>query len=209
MALCPECGETELTGRQKVCGNRCRARKRRRIDRGRAEGTGPAQNVELPQGAVAEAVADTVRQAVTPIVREALTDDVLVSIAELVKLTPKAIKAIEQDLDSENDFIRQGAYRLLARYTLGHPALVPELESDRQVVVLVDGIARPQGPPQPSEQLAVPGPLETVEGEFVETRVCDTCDKEKPVGEFVGASHRCESCFTLARDHAHSIGVKP
>jgi hypothetical protein len=62
---------------------------------------------------------------------------------------------------------------------------------------------------QPSEELAAPAAHEALPGEFVETRVCDTCDNEKPVSEFVGASHRCTTCFTTARDHAHAIGARP
>lgn len=145
-------------------------------------------------------------QALAPVVREALTEDVLQAIKTLVGLTPKAIQAIEADLSSENDFIRQGAYRLLARYTLGHPALVPEMDSDKQVVVVVNGIARPQAPTQPGEHLATPEPIEGVE--VAETRVCDTCNEEKPVPEFVGTSHRCQDCFVRARDHAYSIGTR-
>lgn len=203
MALCSEC-PNEVTGRAKTCSDACRAKRHRRLKRDKL----PSSTVDLPDGAVAEAVNETVREAIAPIVREALTDDVLRSIAELVKLTPMAIAAIKEDLESDNEFIRQGAYRLLARYTLGHPALVPEMESDKQVVVLIDGVARPQGPAQLQEHLATPGALETIEGEAVETRTCDSCGFEKPAKEFVGSSHRCTDCFTRARDQAHAITAK-
>lgn len=145
-------------------------------------------------------------EALAPVVREALTEDVLQAIKTLVGLTPKAIAAIEADLSSENDFIRQGAYRLLARYTLGHPALVPEMDSDKQVLVVVNGIARPQAPTQPGEHLAEATPLDPEA--VTEVRICDTCNEEKPVDKFVGASHRCQDCFVRARDHAHAIGTR-
>jgi hypothetical protein len=202
VAICSEC-PNEVSSRAKTCSDTCRAKRHRRIKRGRAEGTGPATADDLPSGAVEAAIQDTVQQAIVPIVREALTDDVLKGIRDLLNLTPKAIKAIEQDLESENDFIRQGAYRLLARYTLGHPSLVPEVSNDKNVVVMVNGIARPQGPAQPGEELAAPAETAVA---VVETRQCDSCDEHKPVTEFVGTSHRCQVCFTRMRDHAHSIG---
>jgi hypothetical protein len=200
--ICSEC-PSEVSGRAKTCSDACRAKRHRRIKRGRAEGTEAAADVELPKGAIDAAIQTTVQDAVAPIVREALTDDVLKGIRDLLNLTPKAIKAIEQDLESENDFIRQGAYRLLARYTLGHPSLVPEVSNDKNVVVMVNGIARPQGPTQPGEELAAPSAATAA---VVETRQCDSCDEHKPVTEFVGTSHRCQACFTRMRDHAHSIG---
>lgn len=205
MAICSEC-PTEISGRAKTCSDACRAKRHRRVRRNRAEGVEPSQRVDLPTGQLEAAIQNTVDEALAPVVREALTDDVLQAIKTLVGLTPKAIKAIEADLSSENDFIRQGAYRLLARYTLGHPALVPDMDSDKQVVVLVNGIARPQAPAQPGEHLAEATPL--APDAVTEVRICDTCDEEKPVAEFVGASHRCQTCFVRARDHAHAIAER-
>ncbi len=166
----------------------------------------PSEQLDLPARDITKAIDHTVQEALGPVVREALTEEVMQAIKSLVGLTPKAVEAIEQDLSSENDFIRQGAYRLLARYTLGHPALVPEMESDKQVVVLVNGVARPSGPVQPGEDLALPAGDDPDSGTPAPTRICDTCDERKPEAEFVGASHRCQDCFIRARDHAHRIG---
>lgn len=204
MPICSECPK-QVSGRAKTCGDACRSKRHRRIKRGRAEGTDPHSRLDLPSSEIEAAINRTVDEALAPVVREALTEDVLRSIGELVKLTPKAVEAIAQDLSSENDFIRQGAYRLLARYTLGHPALVPDMDSDKQVVVLVNGVARPGGAPQPSETVAPTPDAVGDAAEPVDLRECDTCHEHKPEKEFVGASHRCTECFTRARDHAYSI----
>ncbi len=205
MAICSEC-PNEISGRAKTCSDACRAKRHRRLRAGRAEGVEPSQRVDLPAGQVEAAIQNTVDAALAPVVREALTEDVLQAIKTLVSHTPQAIAAIVADLESDNDFIRQGAYRLLARYTLGHPALVPDMDSDKQVVVVVNGVARPQAPAQPGEHLAEATPIDAEE--VTETRLCDTCNEVKPAKEFVGTSHRCQTCFVRARDHAYSITEK-
>ena len=123
-----------------------------------------------------------------PIVREALTEDVLRSMSTLVQLTPSAVAALQDDLNSPSASIRQRAYMLVMKYTIGHPALVKPDDTDptNQMTVNVN-LPRP-------EQAAVDAPALEDDEEDDGRRVCDLCGEAKPEDEFVADSERCLSC---------------
>lgn len=139
---------------------------------------------------VEDVLHEVAQEELRPVVRDAITEDVLRAIQDLVGLTPKVVAAITEDLTGDDPTLRQRAYTLIAKYTLGHPAIVrPPEEATGQLVVNV-------GLPRPSD--AGSGSAPAIEGTAAEisddTRECDVCHTDKPVNEFVAGSNRCQQC---------------
>ncbi len=193
---CSECGASlrDRMASAKTCSDSCRTKRTRRVARSNRKrmATARAAREYTPEQAEVAAmvsarqdvVRDVMRAEVTPIVREALTDDVLAGIQQLVRLTPKMIAAIEADLGSGDDGIRQRAYTLLAKYTLGNPAIAPPPETPVSAGMQVFfEMPRPGG--------AVPAVLES---SATEVRECVECKAEKDAAAFVADSDRCQEC---------------
>lgn len=132
---------------------------------------------------------EVMREELQPVVREALTDNVLRSIQDLVALTPTVVAKIKEDLEQEADpTLRQRAYTLVAKYTLGHPSVAPPpLDQAATGIVVNFQMPRP-GDATPS---AIEAPQHS---DAVELRKCVECTQDKPTTEFVGNSDRCTQC---------------
>lgn len=165
----------------------------------------------LPEDQVQAATEAAIKEAVEQTIEEALTADVKKALQRAVQLTPKAIDAIEKDLESENEFLRQHAYQTLLKYTIGSQNLVPDMGEDKQpMTVVIEGLARPTEPivterqkPHTASELE-----ETLSDDSTPAsyRICDSCGQPKPAEEFMGNSNRCTVCFDRIRDSA-SVAV--
>lgn len=200
---CSECGAS-LRGRAasaKTCSDVCRAGRSRRIKRSREKNLElaqlPAHQKDLQAaitGEVPEVAHEVIQQELRPIVREALTEDVLRSIDNLIGLTPAAIRALEGDLASDDSKVRQRAYELVLRYTVGNQPIVnTDSQSERELIVNFN-LPRPEGEAQEDEIT-----------ESTAVRVCLVCDTEKPEHEFVAGSDRCTECHEKLQDKVKSI----
>jgi hypothetical protein len=196
---CSECG-CSLEGRSpqtRTCSNACRKRRSARhaaINKRRVEEEGSPAAVQEIRKIVRNEAPDVITRVLgselVPVVREALTEDVMRAINQMVGLTPLAVAALANDLESEDALIRQRAYTLLIKYTAGHPALVRPADTNPQGQLVVNfNLPRPDD--AGSETEAVPA-----DAEQVESRNCDLCGEELPETEFVAGSERCRSCFT-------------
>ena len=105
--VCTECGDIFAVGRsdQLTCSGKCRTRKSRREAKGLPEPFGAQRRAELLAGirAVAEEGAlDMAREILAaelaPIVRENLTAEVLESVGAMVRLLPKMVAGLEEEL---------------------------------------------------------------------------------------------------------------
>jgi hypothetical protein len=130
-----------------------------------------------------------------PVIREQITEETLRAIQGLVALTPVMVEAIGNDLTHPDPAIRQRAYSVMARYTLGHTAIVtPPDEAPRQnMTVVFDGMVRPDRP----EVVLTP------EGE--DMRVCNSCDTAKADDQFVENSDRCVGCHDALQARMHEV----
>jgi hypothetical protein len=130
---------------------------------------------------------EVMRETLRPVVREALTEDVLAAIAEMVGLTPKAVQMLKLDLEAEDSTVRQRAYTLLLKYTVGHPAVVQPSDADpgKQMVVNFNL-------PRPADAQGEDSDIVSAEAESL--RVCVVCAADKPESEFVANSDRCWDC---------------
>ncbi len=192
--VCSECGKS-LAGKPvhaKTCCDNCRSYRSRRIRRTNSE----QEHFEEEQGAGADEVRAIVRREATgivsrvfkeqlePIVREAIDEDVMRAIAAMVGLTPRAVELLGEDLESEDSTVRQRAYTLVTKYTVGHPALVKSDEESKGPLTVNFNL------PRPDEEPAGPVVLEDEPA-----RACDMCNSEKPESEFAAGSSRCQDCF--------------
>lgn len=219
---CTECGEVFPTSRpdSKTCGSSCRAKRSRRLRNLSRQRTEPASDAHrnLPhQAAIASAVRDApdiahemLQQELAPIIREALTDEVLQSIHKLVGLTPAAVAQLGEDLHNENANIRQKAYSLLLRYTVGHPALIHPVEDESSKQLIVNfAMPRPAAEPAFQGMMGQPTEAEIPDVELVaddeDTRECDVCDGSFPVSQFIANSNRCSSCFQRLQDNVKDM----
>jgi hypothetical protein len=192
---CSEC-PASLAGRKaqtKTCSSKCRSERSRRLARANTdEGQSRlAEIAHIVRGEAPEIAHRVVQEELRPIVREALTEDVLRSLQRMVGLTPLMVDAIEEDLASEDATIRQRAYSLVMKYTVGHPAVVrPEESNAGQQLVVNFQLPRPG-------EAAVPGSIrdEPVDAESTELVPCDACGEDKLASEFVSGSTRCQECF--------------
>jgi len=196
--VCTECGKQLLTTnpRAKTCSQKCRNRRSRRLAaERRAQELAERQINPAVDGvgtaAVAKADGDllarVMQEELRPVVRENITQDTLRAIQRLVALTPLMVEAMGRDLQHPDPQIRQRAYTVGMRYTLGHSAIVtpPEEASRQTMTVIFDGMVRPGQEPAP--ELEAP-PVDTA------PRICNSCDETKPADQFVEHSDRCKTC---------------
>lgn len=207
MRVCSECGSS-LDGKAttaKTCGDKCRQDRSRRLKRvrsenGKASAMPPEQKkiTEIVRSERDDLVHETIKEEMRPVVREAITEDVMKSIRDLIALTPRAVEALAEDLESPDSVLRQRAYTLIAKYTVGHPALVrpPEEDKTQPLIVRLEG-------PQPQAAPAIEGAA--TELDEADIRVCDMCGEDKAVEEFVANSTRCTSCYAKQRAAANEM----
>lgn len=202
--MCSEC-PTVIPGArptQKTCSPACRAKRSRRMKRARTEAARVAGEANaLPEhlqalshaahGEAKHVAHELLKEEMKPVVREAITEDVLKAVNDLVALTPTMVAAIQEDLQSNDKILRQKAYSLLARYTLGNPSVAP-----------ASAAAQP-APMQVIFQLPRPGddgaPV-AVEADAEELRTCMECHETKPAGAFVANSERCQGCHDALQE---------
>lgn len=180
------------------CSNACRLKRSRRIRRANdqmegfaeANNAGAAEIAAIVRREAPDVVTRVMKDQLEPIVREALTEDVLRAINELVGLTPRAVAALTEDLECQDATIRQRAYTLLIKYTVGHPAIIKAEDAlSGQKLEVNFNLPRPE-----------PDAWEPVEDAAPVTQECDICHATKDVEEFVAGSTRCQSCFDAWRD---------
>lgn len=191
---CSEC-PNPLAGKSvqaKTCSEKCRSARSRRVKRANrkveefaeANNAGAQEIAAIVRREAPDVITKVMKDELRPIVREALTEDVLRAVEQMLGLTPRAVELLAADLESEDSTVRQRAYTLVTKYTIGHPALLrPE-----------DGA----GAGQITVNFALPRPDDTeevIEVESEEVRTCDSCNTEKPEHEFVAGSDRCRTCF--------------
>lgn len=162
-----------------------------RNDNGRYEHSPHLKTMaEATRNEIQEVAHDVIADELRPVVREAMTEDVLRSIHQLVALTPEAIVAIGEDLQSGDPVIRNRASTLVLKYTLGHPALIRPSDADPSQQLTVNlNLPRPGAPA-----------VEVEPTDAVELRTCDKCGKERPTHEFVADSLRCQECWDAQRE---------
>lgn len=207
--LCSECGGS-LAGKApsaKTCGDKCRKDRSRRLTRVRSEnGKRSAmpehqrQITDIVKGDRDDLVHETIKEEMRPVVREAITEDVMRSIMDLIALTPTAVSKLAEDLESDDSTIRQRAYTLVAKYTIGHPALVrpPDEDKTQPLVVRLET-------PQPAAAEVPALEVAATEIDASDIRQCDMCEHDKPVKEFVANSTRCLECYAKQRAAAHEM----
>lgn len=196
--VCSECGGS-LKGKAPTaltCTGECRTARSRRLKRAGSHEATEAMT-EVVHSEINTVGREVLRDELRPIVREALTEEALRAVAGLLELTPLAVQCIHEDLLDEDKVVRQRAYTLLVKYTMGHPALVNsnETSSEKQLVVNFN-LPRPVAS---GETFDAPGDS-AVPGEADEIRTCDTCGVEKLwPREFVDESTRCITCHETLR----------
>lgn len=212
--ICSECS-TPLTGmgpQAKTCGPAHRSARSRRLKRlkkeaGEAQGHTPAAQeiAARVRGEVRDVLPKVIEEEVRPVVRESITEDTLRAIAQMVGLTSAAVAAIADDLGSDDATIRQRAYSLVMKYTVGHGAIVTPIEQDKTQPINVHfQLPRPpaiEGEATLEEEPPEPG--EIAEATVVKT--CDTCGKEGTLDEFAAASTRCKDCYAKQKARAAAL----
>ncbi len=140
-----------------------------------------------------------IEEEIRPVVRESITQDTLKAISDMVGLTPRAVAAIADDLASEDAVIRQRAYTLIMKYTVGHQAIVRPPEEDKSQPLTVHfELPRPAAPESEPD-------LDPVEDEAQDLKECDLCHINKPLPDFVSGSDRCKECFDAQQAKAVDI----
>lgn len=191
---CSECGKPLYNTARKTCGRNHRQARYRRLQRAQRDKnakTSATMSKHTPlrdEKEVAEIVREVYKDELGPVVREALTEDVLRAAQRLVGLTPAMVDAIEEDLNSSDKELRQRAYVLLARYTLGNQSIMPKDEQTAPSLQVSFNLPRPGEAPTPAEVT-----------ESIELRQCMECQADKPVSEFEGPSERCTVCHDAKR----------
>lgn len=181
--------------RRTTCSDACRQRRRNRLARAKTKaGNQPlpehfdVMNAPVNNRPGENLLREVAKEELRPIVREAITEEVLEAAAQLVGLTPLMVAAIKMDLESDDATIRQRAYSVVARYTLGNASIAPNAENAPPAVTVSFNIPRPSDQPEASD--APPPDAEVVEDDHT----CAGCDETKPQSEFVGLSDRCRAC---------------
>lgn len=207
--LCSEC-PNELPGndiRRKTCSASCRAKRSRRLKRIKSEAgksggnTATAEQREVAQrvrGEVADVAHQVIEEELRPVVREALTEEVLQAIARMVALTPRAVDRIGEDLENDDPAIRQRAYNLIAKYTLGHPAILQPKDAEAGRAMNINFNL-----PRPGDE--VDESLTAVPSEIEEVRECDQCHEDKPITQFIAGSDRCATCYHSNQERAEKL----
>jgi hypothetical protein len=194
---CSECPAklTYPTGEPKpagtlTCSVKCRSARARRLKREAAKRGGDKRSAHVQEVSDALKDGDALHEAAVdefrPLVREAMTDDVLRGIDLLIKATPLALAALQADLTNSDDAIRQRAYTLLLKYTMGNPSVAPPSQQAAPA-----GLTVQFNLPRPGDD---PAATSSTPATSSELRTCDDCGTEKPDSEFEGASNRCQVC---------------
>jgi hypothetical protein len=193
--VCSECAGELTNPLAKTCGQACRQRRQRRLKRQKREaGKAHAYPEHLATLADGDLVKEVAKEELRPVVREAITEDVLRAAGRLVELTGTMVDAIAEDLASDDKWLRQKAYTLLARYTLGNTSIAPPADQSNQPMQVVFNM------PRPGDALHNPSADATVsQSEAIELRQCMECQADKPVTEFMGPSERCRACHDAKR----------
>lgn len=197
---CSECSNL-LSGSRpgtKTCSPSCRQKRSRRIKRIKRE----EQEFQKSNPEAAQLISDmlhrerpdyvknVIQKELQPIVRDALTEDTLRAIQSLIGLTPRIVELISQDLEHDDPVVRQKAYSLIMKYTVGHPAMVKADDAAGAGQLIVNfGLPRPDS--QALDQPAL---------EAEELKTCDMCGEDKPESAMVAGSSRCQSCFDNWRE---------
>lgn len=204
-SYCSECGQPNPGNdpRRKTCSDACRSKRSKRLRRARKDQSHytPAQK-ELAEAIHREApdfAKDVIQEQLVPVVREALDQEVLNSLKQLVGLAPAAVAALQEDLASVNDKVRQNAYKLILQYSVGHPSLV-KVDEDKHAPIQINFAL-----PRPDDQPEMIDEAEVVEEDAGDVRECDACGATKPASEFVDASDRCVECFNAQQRRAQEI----
>lgn len=200
--VCSECSAPlgpHALPTKKTCSKSCRDKRARRIKRqqlaGAAKQNKNPQHLEplsaATRGQLKDATYEVMKEELRPVVREALTDDVLRGVERLITLTPRMIQCIEEDLHDDDKTIRQRAYTLLARYTLGNQSVAPPPQDPAaQGMTVVFNLPRPgdtstgeSGTPQ----------------DVIDLKQCQECTEHKPPRDFEAGSDRCKECHEKFR----------
>lgn len=204
--ICSECSAPlgpHATPTKKTCSKSCRDKRGRRIKRQEEESNRkrsqarllPEHLQPLKAKELKDVAHDVMKEELRPVVREALTDDVLRSVERLIRLTPRMIDCIEEDLHSVDTTIRQRAYTLLARYTLGNPSVAPAPEDPgAQGMTVVFNLPRP-GDTEAPEVSVTEAPYDEIN-----VKPCNECAVHKPLGDFEAGSDRCKECHERFRE---------
>lgn len=209
---CSECGEplTDKGPHAKTCSPKCRSARSRRLKRQRkergAETALPPHQKELAEAIEREkidAVHEVIKEEVRPVVRESITEDTIQAIGKMVGLTGVAIAALTEDLASDDATIRQRAYTLLLKYTVGHQAIVRPPDEDRTQPIEVNfALPRPERDKTDNGDTEILPTAEVVDAQAEELRTCDTCGREDTADKFAANSTRCLDCYAKQRARA-------
>lgn len=191
-----------------TCSTRCRTARRRRVNKEARQidptrdGRGTAalqRSIDTNGKKAPDAVQRAVQEELRPVVREQITEDTLRAIRRLVALTPVMVEAIGRDLEHPDPVIRQRAYSVMARYTLGHSAIVtpPEDATRQTMTVIFPGMVRP------GQDSAIEGTTAPPVDE--PPRTCNSCDATKPAVEFVEHSDRCKDCHAEMQERMQEV----
>lgn len=206
--VCSECGASlaGMNASARTCSSACRSRRRRRKaaanrrageTRSLAPQTPEHQLInQINQNEVKDIIHDVAREELRPIVREQLTEETLHAVADMIRLTPRVVEVLGEDLNSENKQLRHKSAALIAKYTLGHPAILQPEQSSGQGLTVNLGLPRLDDPPAPSEASDVveAEAVEEAELHTSELQQCTECQETYPKDRFVGESLRCQSC---------------
>lgn len=181
--------------RAKTCCPAHRLQRSRRIRRANREveeyqeqhNAADQEVAAIVRGEAPDVIKDVMRAQLGPVVREALTEDVLRAVQSMLGLTPKAVELLREDMESDDKVLRQRAYMLVTKYTIGHPALLQHEDASGSGQLTVNfNLPRPTDDPTIIEVDVLPDE---------ELKTCDMCNAEKPSSEFVAESDRCQDCF--------------
>ncbi len=207
--MCSECGAS-LEGKQpqtKTCSTNCRVKRSRRIKASRAKGgTNHGLNEHQAEisarvrGETADIAHRVIEEELRPVVREAITEETLRAISDMVGLAPRAVEKI--GAESEDSTVRQRAYSLITKYTVGHPSIVKPEETDSNQQLNIN-FQLPRPTDDASEVIEVESAVELEDDG--ETRACDLCGEDKTVTQFVAGSDRCVACFDQQQERAKAI----
>lgn len=195
---CTECGTnlSKRSPRARTCSKACRAKRSRRLRQEgiEAEALSTPETRALQEVVRSNANRDVGRQAVAealkPVLREAITQETLDALGDLVKLTPSAVVALQEDLMSDDAGIRQRAYTLVIKYSIGHPSVIrPEEEAGHAPINFHFDVPRPETTEVVDTEVIVEG----------EDRACDRCGKVRPPEDFADGSDRCLPCWAEQR----------
>lgn len=198
---CTECGKKLVyeDGTPKPAGTltdsvACRSKRARRLKReakARGGDKRPAHIVEISDEGLKDVLHEVAKEELRPLVREAMTENVLRGIDRMIGMTELSIDALEEDLKSQDETIRQRAYTLHFKYTFGNPSVAPPSQQAQPGGLTVQfNIPRPGD--DPAASIIVASDAEAL-------RTCDQCSAERPAGEFVAGSNRCHLCFDESR----------